>query len=209
MARARLLSDPERIGVYGGTFDPIHRTHVDIARAARDFARLDRVLFVVAQVPPHKQGEVFAEAEDRFGLVEAAIAEEPGLEASRIELERSGPSYTADTLRQLQAEHPGAELFLILGYDSMIDLPRWRDPEGILSRARLLVVPRPGAEAEVAAVLHSHYDLLPFDTSTISSTEVRRRVAADESIADLVPDAVDQRIHDLKLYHARRRHATS
>lgn len=200
------MSDPQRIGVYGGTFDPIHRTHVDIARAARDAAQLDRVLFMVAPEPPHKRGEVGTSADDRYAMVAIALADEPGLEASRIEFDRSGPSYTADTLRRLQADFPEAKLFLILGYDSIIDLPGWREPDAILARAHLLVVPRPGADAEVDPKLTGHYDELPFVPSSISSTAIRRRVAAGEVITQLVPPGVEAYIQKRDLYHADRQH---
>jgi nicotinate-nucleotide adenylyltransferase len=192
-----------RVGVYGGTFDPIHRTHLEIAQAAMRHAALDQVIFVVAARPPHKRGEVFASAEDRLAMVEALVSVEPGMAASRMELDREGPSYTVDTLRDLQAAHPGAALYLIVGYDTLIDLPKWRDPQGVLERARLLVVPRPDAPEPVPAVLDGHFEFIPFPESTVSSTEIRERLAAGESVADCVPAPVVALIQERGLYAHR------
>ena len=193
------MGDPERIGVYGGTFDPIHRTHLDVARAAMQHAGLDRVIYVVAGTPPHKRRRVNASAEDRFAMVKAALAAEPAMEVSRIEVDREGPSYTVDTLRQLQAEHPGARLYLIVGSDSLADLPGWRDPEGIVTLARLLVVPRPGARPVVPPPLEGHVDIVPFAQSDTSSTWVRRNLG-QRGWASELPDAVQDIIRAKGLY---------
>ena len=112
------MDKPLRIGIFGGTFDPVHNVHLRMARAARDRAGLDRVLFVVAATPPHKRGDVVASAEDRLAMVRAAIAGEDGFEASRIEMDRPGPSYTVDTVRALAETHPDARLYLIIGNTS-------------------------------------------------------------------------------------------
>ncbi len=196
------MSKAERIGVYGGTFDPIHNTHIEIARAALERVRLDRVLFVVAARPPHKRHEVFAEAEARLALVQAAIADEPRMEASRVEMDRRGLSFTVDTLRQIRQNAPDAALYLIVGYDSLVELPGWYEPEAILEMARLLVVPRPGVPPDMPSVLEGKFDLLPFQESPLSSTEVRRRTASGEDISALVPPAVARMIREKRLYHA-------
>lgn len=198
------MTEQERIGVYGGTFDPIHQTHLDIARAALEHARLDRVLFVVAATPPHKRGGVFASPEERLALVEAVLAEEPRMEACRLEIERGGPSYTADTLRELEARHPGAQFFLILGTDSLLDLPRWREPEAILERARLLAVPRPEAAHDIPASLAVYCEMLPFEESAVSSTHIRQRLAAGEDVSREVPPAALRLIEEKGLYRADR-----
>lgn len=203
VARDKFVSKIARVGVYGGTFDPIHQTHLDIAAAAMRHAALDRVIFVVAARPPHKRGGVFATAEDRLAMVEAMVATRPGMMASRVELDRAGPSYTVDTLRAIQAEYPGATLFLILGYDTLIDLPKWREPEGVLAAAKLLVVQRPDAPEPIPAVLAGHYEFIPFRESHISSTEIRERLAAGDSVADCVPDPVSAIIRERGLYADR------
>ena len=193
------MSEPRRIGVFGGTFDPIHNTHLAIARAARDQANLDQVLFVVSANPPHKRGATFASAEDRLALVEEAVANEPGMTASRIELDRSGPSYTADTLDALQQQFPGAELFLIIGMDSLVDLPKWRAPERILAAAHLLVVPRPGKMA-VPNFVQGKYTMLAFRENEVSSTEIRARIEAGDLCRDQLPPAVSDLIQERGLY---------
>lgn len=198
------MNKGERIGVYGGTFDPIHRTHLSIARTALAHAALDRVLFVVSACPPHKQDEVFAQAEDRFALVQAAVAGDPHMEACRIELDREGPSYTADTLAALHQIYPESALFLIVGYDSLLDIPRWYNPKGVLDHARLLVAPRPGIPAQVPKSVEDHYEMLPFTESEVSSTDIRARIAAALPVKDLLPEAVERLIRQKGLYHADR-----
>lgn len=196
------MGNPLNIGVFGGTFDPVHRTHLRIARAARDAAGLDRVLFVVSAAPPHKRGGVMADAEDRLAMVAAAIAGEPSFAASRAEMDRSGPSYTVDTLRLLQAEHPGAALHLIIGYDSALDLPKWREPEAILEMARLLVFRRPECASPLPPLLAGLAVLVPFDADGVSSTEVRRRLARGVDASGLVPSEALEIIERKGLYHA-------
>ena len=193
-----------RIGVFGGTFDPIHRTHVDIGRAALSHKGLDRVLFVVSADPPHKGGDELTPADDRYAMVEAALATEPGLEPCDLELHRDGPSYTADTMKALRGLYPDAEFFLIIGQDALIDLPGWRSPQGILDEARLLVLPRPGESRPIPAALDGHYEVLPFVESLMSSTEVRRRLAGGDPVADSLSSAVLEIVKKRGLYHAHR-----
>ena len=195
------MTDIQRIGIYGGTFDPVHNAHVAMARTALEQAQLDLVLFVVSARPPHKNEGPFASPEDRYAMVCAALADEPQMEASRIELDRPGPSYTADTLRTVQKQYPEASLYLILGMDSLIDLPRWRQPDVILHHARLLVVPRPGAW-EPPPSLEGHYDVLPFEKTPLSSTRIRARIAAGEPCEDCVPPAVMKMIREKGVYNA-------
>lgn len=190
----------ERIGIFGGTFDPIHRTHIDIARTALREANLDYVIFVVSARPPHKHAATQATPEQRLAMVEAALAHEPGMEASSIELRRSGPSYTAETLDLLAEQHPDASFYLILGMDALKDLPKWRDPERILERAHLLVFPRQGETPEPPDALKGRYELLPFEASPLSSTEIRRRAANGEDLNGFVPPEVLRIMHEEKIY---------
>jgi len=192
---------PERIGIFGGTFDPIHEVHLEIARAAQAFAKLDRVLFVVASKPPHKVGGVLAGPEDRYAMTAAAVAEIPDFEASRIELDREGPSFMADTLAELRREHPDSELFLIIGEDALNDLPGWRAPEAILAQCRLLVVPRAACSPPDDGMLAGCYDYVPFEASDLSSTAVRQRLEAGAPVEDLVPAGVARIIAERGLYH--------
>lgn len=195
-----MTDQPRRIGVFGGTFDPIHLAHIEVARAARDAAHLDKVLFMVSARPPHKKNETAADPEQRLAMVIAALNGDDTFEASRIEVDREGPSYTADTIDTLRERYPDAELFLIVGEDSLMDLPKWRDPERILQRAHLLVVPRPGIDEERPEILEGHYDMLPFEEHEISSTEIRRRLAAGDASDDLLPSGVREVIDREGLY---------
>ena len=131
-----------RLGVFGGTFDPVHVGHLAIARAALEAVPLDRVLFVPARRSPLKERGPFASEADRLAMLETAIADEPRFSLSHAELEREGPSYTVETLERLAGDD---ELFLILGSDALADFPRWKDPERIARLVTLLVADRPGA----------------------------------------------------------------
>jgi len=200
--RARYVSKQERMGIFGGTFDPIHNAHIDIARAALEEARLDRIIFVVSARPPHKQGGPYASPEDRFAMVAAAVQENPRFEVSRVEIDREGPSYTVDTLDEIAEMHRDAALFLIIGLDSFLDLPKWKDPEGILSRARLLVIRRPNLPDEAPVPLKGRYDVLAFPETDLSSTEVRDRIVAEAPFGDLVPPPVARLIRERGVYRA-------
>ncbi len=184
------MSNPKRIGVFGGTFDPIHNAHLDLAHAAMEQGHLDLVLFVVSATPPHKRGEVSVDAKARYRMVEAALRDEPEMYASNIEIERGGPSYTAETLEALANTHAGARLFLILGMDAVRDLPQWHRPERILQLATVLAAKRPEAEGKLPLLLEGHCELLNFEERPISSTAIRARIAAGESVEDLLPPTV-------------------
>jgi len=194
------VNKSQRIGVLGGTFDPIHNVHLAMARAAIKHARLDKVLFVVSGRPPHKSTGPCASAENRFAMAEAATASESKMEASRLEIDRGGVSYTRDTLEALSKQSPGDTLFLILGFDSLLDLPNWRAPGRVLELARILVVPRPGANGQVPTELEGHYDMLPFEPVDIASTTIRQRIATGGSIEELVPAPVVRYILGKGLY---------
>jgi nicotinate-nucleotide adenylyltransferase len=180
-----------RIGVLGGTFDPIHVGHLVAAVNARHALRLDRVILMVANVPWQKVGQrVVSSAEDRLAVVEAAVGGVPGLEAGRLEIDRGGESYTADTLRDLHALHPGADLYLIVGWDVASELTSWERWEEIRRLATLVVVNRPGAGRprgldgegwRVAEVTVPNLE--------ISSTDLRARAADGRPLDYLVPEA--------------------
>ena len=194
------MSTPERIGIFGGTFDPVHTTHITIARHVQREANLDRVLFMVAAEPPHKQGAFEASAEQRYAMVEAALSSSVELEACDLELKREGLSYTADTLDALQEQHPLAELFLIMGLDTMIDMPNWHQPDRILERAHILAVARPGIELATPESLTEHSTIIPFTGSTLSSTEVRNRLVSGDQVDQLIPPEVLRLIREYGLY---------
>lgn len=189
----------ERVGILGGTFDPIHVAHLAVAIAAKHQLRLDRVMLMVANVPWQKAKQRhISDAEDRLAMVEAACAGYPGLEPSRMEIDRGGESYTADTLRALAG--PERELFLIIGSDLVDDLTTWKRWTEIPPLCTLAIAYRPG-ENEAG-------DLVPGWRSTpvslpaleISSTELRKMVAEDRPIDFLVPAPVIAVISERGLY---------
>ncbi|PCJ51427.1 MAG: nicotinate (nicotinamide) nucleotide adenylyltransferase [Candidatus Hydrogenedentota bacterium] len=184
------MNEPERIGVLGGTFDPIHNAHLDLALAALESANLDRVIFVVAARPPHKTGDIIATAEQRLDMVRAAVGDNPKLEVSDVEIRRAGPSYTADTLDELQEAYPGARLHLIMGMDSLVDLPRWREPKRILDRAHLLAAHRDSNHVGIPSELAGHYDLIPFELAPVSSTVLREKLSRGEDVSGVLPQNV-------------------
>ncbi len=185
-----------RIGILGGSFDPIHRGHLALAETARDRLRLDRVLLVVAAAQPLKAGGSAAPADDRYAMVRLAVRGRPGLEASDLEIRRPPPSYTVDTLRDLRSLHrSGTEFLLLLGADALADLPRWRESAAVRSMATVVGCARPGAPLPAGAD-----EVLDAPTPDVSSTEVRRRAAAGEPLEDLVPDDVAAYIGERRLY---------
>ena len=201
---------PGSVGVFGGTFDPIHLAHLAVAEAARDVLGLERVLFITAGVPPHKPSRPITDAADRLAMVELAIAGNPAFASSRMELERPGPSYTADTLAALAAEHP--DLTLILSVEAFVGLPTWHEPRRVLELARLAVAPRDGYPDAEPGFLAEHFPRNPARVVfldgprlRLSASELRARAAAGRSLRYLVPDAVAAYIGDHGLYRATRR----
>lgn len=183
-----------KIGIFGGTFDPVHVGHLAIAEAALESAKLDRVIFVPARQSPLKDREPTASAADRLAMLEAATKNEPRFSVSRVELEREGPSYTVDTLNALKAE---GDLYLILGSDALAELHRWRSPERIRALASLLVARRPGAPEPAAGSGARAFDAPCLD---ISSRELRARASRGLSLRYLVPDDVWRHIERNGLY---------
>jgi nicotinate-nucleotide adenylyltransferase len=181
-----------RVGVFGGTFDPVHVGHLAIANAALDELSLDRVYLVPARRSPLKQEGPTASAEDRLAMLIAAIADEPRFRVSPIELDRKGPSFTVDTLEALRSK---GELFLILGSDAYADFERWREPARIKSLATIVLAARPGAPNAPAGAR-----MLDSPLMDISSRELRARAARGRSLRYLVPEAVLRYIEEHRLY---------
>ncbi len=191
----------ERIGVLGGTFDPVHHGHLAAADGARDALDVSRVLLVPAGDPWQKSDQVVASARDRLALVEAAVADLDDLEASSLEVERAGPSYTIDTLEELRTQ--GVEPVLIVGADVARTIPTWHRAEELLRIAPVAVVTRAGAGAPQLDELSSA-DLVVVEVPglDISSTELRARLASDRPVAGLLPAAVIREIRARRLYTA-------
>lgn len=199
-----------RVGIFGGTFDPVHQGHLLLAEQCREQAQLDQVWFVPAARPPHKADQALTPFAQRVEMLALATAGHPAFRIEELERDRPGASYTVDTLETLHARHPDHELFLLLGSDCLPDLPTWREPRRILQLVTLLVVARPGwplwSDTDLAQALG-----LPAATSVrqqvahiplfeVSSRDLRRRVAAGQSIRYLVPRAVEEYIAGHGLY---------
>ena len=199
-----------KIGVLGGTFDPIHDGHLALGQAACDLLKLDRVLFVPAARPPHKVNDRVTDAVIRCEMVQLAIAGNPHFELSRAELDRPGLSYTIDTLRDLAAtSEPGKphELYLILSVESLLGFHEWEDPTAILDLARVAALPRPGTPTPDRAWLTRHFPgredrFLYLDGFHLShaSRELRALAARGRSLRYLVPGAVADYIKRTSLY---------
>ena len=188
-----------RVGIFGGTFDPPHVGHLSVARDVADALRLDRTVWMPAGRPPHKERDRHAPAEDRLAMVRAAIVGEAGFEVDAREVERPGPSYTVDSVRELSAELPGAELFVIVGADQFRSFGGWHDPEGILEHARLVVMNRPG-ESEPPLDTDPRVLRVAVRQIDVSSTDVRETVCAGADASPMVPNGVLEIIEERGLY---------
>jgi nicotinate-nucleotide adenylyltransferase len=199
-------SGPPRIGVLGGTFDPVHNGHLHIARELREALGLERVKWVPAGRPPHKTGQIVSSDRDRLTMLALALADSPLDEISRIDLDRTGPSYTADTLEILREQVSPATLVFLMGEDSLRDLPTWHDPERILHAAELAVAGRPGIDANLDVLtqaipaLSGRVHLAFIDEVPVSSSDIRQRVRENRPIKGLVPAAVESYIRERGLY---------
>lgn len=182
----------KKIGIYGGTFDPIHHAHLILARDARESLGLEKVIFVPAATSPFKDSPV-ASMEMRLSMLQAAIEGEPAFVADDCELRRSPPSYTIDTVEQILQREGRAEIYYLLGQDNIETLPGWHRFEELERLVRFVVLDRTGSEAK-----HS-YQVVRRKID-ISATEIRKRIASGRSIRYLVPPAVEEIIQDEKLY---------
>jgi nicotinate-nucleotide adenylyltransferase len=208
LARSATEVAARRIGFLGGTFDPPHLGHLWLGAMAADAMTLERVLFVPAAQPPHKRAQVVTRAADRMLLTRLAIATDPTFELSGIELERPGPSYTIDTVEQLQALYGATTtLYLVMAADSLDTIDTWREPDRLLERVEWVVGPRPGTPLPDRAALERRFGenaarihLLAGPSLDVSSSAVRRRVAAGHTIRYLVPRGVEELIVERGLY---------
>ena len=208
-----------RVGVLGGTFDPLHLGHLRAAEVARDALRLDKVLFIPASTPPHKASPPVTAAEHRAAMLECALADEPYFEVSRIELDRGGRSYTIDTLEALRERSKDSRFFFITGTDAFADIQTWKSWRELLSAHWFLVHERPGFPIEAArnavppGVEFRVLDEPDADPGAepgvlflrrpmlmVSSTDIRRSIREDRSIRFLVPDRVAAYIGEYRLY---------
>lgn len=191
-----------RIGILGGTFDPIHLGHLIIAQEALATCRLDRVLFIPSADPPHKSVADVTPAEARARMVALAVDGQPRFELCRIELDRTGKSYTVETLRRLCRElGSGFEFYLIIGADSAVEMSTWCDPQGVLDLARVIVMGRPGfLPDDVDDLIAARMCFLDSPLLEVSSTQIRSRVRTGLPIRYWVPDNVARFIETHGLY---------
>ncbi len=195
-----------KLGVLGGTFDPPHYGHLALAETARVQLGLARVLFVPAGEPPHKPEQPITPAHHRAAMVEAAIADNPAFVLSRVDLDRPGPHYTVEMLALLREHYPGAELFFLMGGDSLAQFLTWRDPAGIVRQAILAVMGRPGWEPELAELertvpaVRERLIWLDVPRLEISGSDLRRRAREGLPLRYLVPPSVEEYIRSCRLY---------
>ncbi|MGW0434281.1 nicotinate-nucleotide adenylyltransferase [Micromonospora sp. NPDC003197] len=195
--------DIRRVGIMGGTFDPIHQGHLVAASEVADRFELDEVVFVPTGQPWQKADEPVSPAEDRYLMTVIATASNPRFQVSRVDIDRGGPTYTVDTLRDLRAEYgPKVELFFITGADALEKILSWKDLDQMFELAHFIGVTRPGFELTDAHLPADTVSLVQVPAMAISSTDCRRRVAAGEPVWYLVPDGVVQYIAKRGLYRA-------
>lgn len=202
---------PSRLGIFGGTFDPIHLGHLLIAEYAREHLRLEQVRFIPAAIAPHKQHLEPTEAKHRTEMVRLAINSNRLFEVDDCEIRRGGTSYTVDTLRELHQQMPDAELFLLIGSDSLAELHTWREPDAICGLAFMAILSRGGFPAPDLSLLGRYLPpdttpeelaahLVPLPQLEISSTDIRQRVASGKSVRYQLPPAVEAYVAAHELY---------
>ncbi|WP_134766211.1 nicotinate-nucleotide adenylyltransferase [Nocardioides sp. 1609] len=197
------MSARRRVGVMGGTFDPIHHGHLVAASEAQSWFDLDEVVFVPTGRPWQKSDRDVSPAEHRYLMTVVATAANPRFRVSRVDIDRDGPTYTIDTLRDLGEQHPDADLFFITGADALGDIFSWRDHERLFDLAHFVGCTRPGADLEtttIAAIPHDRVTLLEVPALAISSTDCRDRQRQGRPVWYLVPDGVVQYITKHGLY---------
>jgi len=195
-----------RIGIFGGTFDPIHHGHLVAAEEARVVLALERVLIVPAGQPPHKTKRPITAAEHRVAMVELAIASNPHFVLSRVDLERPGPHYSVDMVTRLRRQLGPGDLFFIVGMDSLMELPTWHEPERLIGLCYIVGVNRPGYRYDLAPLekavpgISRHIMILEAPQLEISSHELQERVRRGLPIKYQVPEAVEEYIQRHGLY---------
>lgn len=193
--------EQKKIGLMGGTFDPVHTGHLFIAREAAEIYGLDRVYLIPSAAPPHKKNHPSAEAEDRYRMTLLAAEDEPRFIVSACELERKGKSYTVDTVKVFRDKFKGAELYFIIGFDSYLEFDTWKDSEILLGECVFAAAPRTAEErASLRRGLRKGFKPLDIPILEISSTDIRNRVKKGRSIRYMVPPAVKKYIIQHNLY---------
>ena len=192
------------IGLFGGTFDPVHNGHLQVATKVCEEMNLDEIVMVPAGYP-YMKNDVLTSPENRLRMVELALDDLPKFSVSDTEIRRCGPSYTADTFRELQALRPNKEISVIMGMDAVLSIPRWDNPKEFIDLCKIIAITRPNHQAIEMPKLYEQYEnadisILPIETPDISSTEIRERVAEGREFQHMVPKKVAEFITDNKLY---------
>jgi nicotinate-nucleotide adenylyltransferase len=207
VARPVAVEPARRIGVLGGTFDPPHIGHLWLGALAADALDLDRVLFMPAAKPPHKGDRLVSRATDRLLMTRLAVQPDSRFDLSVLEMERPGPSYTIDSVMELKRLTPDAEMYLVMAADSLAQIDTWREPDRLLDEIEWVVGPRSGSDIPDRPALEERFGeraarihLLTGPSLDVSSSEIRRRVAAGHTIRYLVPRDVEELIIDRELY---------
>jgi len=196
------LSLHGKVGLFGGTFNPLHEAHLLVARVALTQCALSEVLFVPAGIPPHKEVEDGIHKEDRYEMVRRAIADTPGLGVSRIEIDRDGPSYTIDTIRSLRIAYPEGLAFIV-GAELLLQIETWKEPKALLGSVPFIVAPRDGIPREAFARApfdRAELHFLGMEEVDLSSTWVRERLRRGEAVDAWVPRPVVDYIAERRLY---------
>ncbi len=198
----------DRLGLFGGTFDPPHLGHLILAEAARDQLNLDKVLWIVAGQSPLKLDRQLSPAPIRVEMVGAAIADNPHFALSRVDLDRPGPHYTVETLALLGAEYPNAEFYFLMGEDSLRDLPRWKDPAKLITQTWLAVLQRPGTDTDLSELdtaipgVSKRVCWVQAPQLEIASSDIQRRIREGRSARYMLPEAVCEIVEREGLYRA-------
>jgi nicotinate-nucleotide adenylyltransferase len=196
------MNDGMKVGIFGGTFDPIHFGHLLLAEQAREAAFLHEIWFIPAGEPPHKQGKPVTPAMERKKMVELAIEGHPQFKVNPIELMRSGPSYTVDTIMELKKQNPHVEFFLLVGADMVKNLPKWYKIKEIIQNVQVIGLGRPGFDHDaLPEYIEERLMWIPDAVETnISSSIIRERLMLNRSVRYLVPDSVYKYIKEQGLY---------
>jgi nicotinate-nucleotide adenylyltransferase len=204
--QARSANNPrqtllQKLGLFGGTFDPVHNGHLRIALCSKKQLNLNSVIFLPARVPPHKKGKVITSPHHRLAMLKLVLHGYPGFQISRYDLNRRAPAYTIDTLRYFKRTYPRALFFFMMGSDSLRDFPGWKDPQEILQLCRLAVVPRPGFSApRIAQSLRDQIHWINSNGVNVSSTFLRRRLKEGKNVRRFIPVPVVNYIQRHSLY---------
>lgn len=202
-----MTSDYKRVGVFGGTFNPLHQGHLIVAEFAAETLSLDLVLFAPVGQPPHKNGRNLAAIEHRIQMIDSSITDNSRFQLSLVDVERPAPHYSVDTVKRLKAQYEQSQLFFVMGGDALKDFPSWHRPSEIVEYCRLAVMRRPSSkpvqpdmhEAVMPGLKHS-VDMIEAPPIGISSTRIREQLAAGKSVRYLVPNPVLDYIHAHRLY---------